>query len=231
MNKEEKIEIIKELKKKAEDVKREIDYFNACQLSSKLILNGSYGAFATKYFILFNEYVAGTITAMGRELTKKMNFFNEEYWYEKWHLDTELHEKMNLRNVKQIPREYAVSIYADTDSCFKDSLIRTNIGEFTIENWYNNNLKNGSGGITLNGHESVITSDKVLNFNDKELYFANVKRIIRHKVSKPKWKLKTKTGQEIIVTNDHSMIVFREGIKMKIKPSEILMSDKILVVK
>ena len=88
---------------------------------------------------------------------------------------------------------------------------------------------NGSGGKTIKGHESVITNDKVLNWNDG-LYMAPVKRIIRHKVNKPKWKLKTKSGKEILVTNDHSMIVFRDGNKLEVKPSEILKTDKILTI-
>ena len=94
----------------------------------------------------------------------------------------------------------------------------------------NNNIKNGSAGVTLKGHESVNCKEKVLNW-DNDLYYAQVKRIIRHKVSKPKWKLKTKTGKEIIATNDHSMIVFRSGKKLEVKPSNILRTDKILVVK
>ena len=198
----------------------------------KLILNGSYGAFATQYFILFNQHVAGTITAQGRDLTKTMNRVNEQYWYKQWHLDFELHQKLGVKNVTQITKDEPVSIYADTDSCHKDSLIRTDSGNFTIENWYNRNIKNGSGGETNKGHESVITDDKILNFSEnKNLYYAPVKRIIRHKVSKEKWKLKTKSGKEIIVTNDHSMIVFRNGEKMEVKPSEIIESDKILVLK
>ena len=54
---------------------------------------------------------------------------------------------------------------------------------------------------------------------------------MRHKVRKPKWRLKTATGKEIFVTNDHSMIVFRDGKKLEVKPYEILKTDKILVVK
>jgi hypothetical protein len=81
-------------------------------------LNGSYGAFATPYFILFNNHVAGTITAQGRDLTKTMDRVNEDYWYNQWHLDFELHNKLGIRNVTQIPNSEPVSIYADTDSLF-----------------------------------------------------------------------------------------------------------------
>jgi len=78
------------------------------------------GAFATQYFILFNQHVAGTITAQGRDLTKTMDAVNEKYWYEQWHLDYELHARLGVKNVTPILKKNGeeVSIYADTDSLF-----------------------------------------------------------------------------------------------------------------
>ena len=123
-------------------------------------------------------------------------------------------------------------IYGDTDSIFSDSIIRNNISDCTIEELYNRNIINGNAGNTLKGHESVVCEEKVLNYSEeKGLYYAPVKRIIRHKVTKSKWKLKTKSGKEVIVTNDHSMIVFRDGKQTEVKPSEILKTDKILCIK
>jgi hypothetical protein len=232
MNKTEIKERISELKDKAIMVRREVDYYNALQLSLKLILNGSYGALAAKYFVLFNEYVAGTITAEGRELTQAMDAYNEDYWFNQWHLDKETHRKLCIKDVTQITDNQHVSIYADTDSCMSNTIVSTSVGEKTIEDWYNDNIQNGSGGETLSGHESVNTTDKILNWSTpKEVYYAPVKRIIRHRVSKSKWRLKTKTGKEIIVTNDHSMIVFRDGEQLEVKPSDILYTDKILIIK
>jgi len=118
MEKSEKLKKIAELKEKAVMVRREVDYYNALQLSLKLILNGSYGALAAKYFVLFNEYVAGTITAEGRELTKTMDRDNEDYWFTQWHTDKETHRKLCIKNVTQIADTQNVSIYADTDSLF-----------------------------------------------------------------------------------------------------------------
>jgi len=118
MTAEEKKLKIEELKKKAVEIKKEIEYYNAMQTALKLVLNGSYGAFATAYFILFNNHVAGTITAQGRDLTKTMDRVNEDYWYNQWHLDFELHEKVGITDVTPIDRNEPVSIYADTDSLF-----------------------------------------------------------------------------------------------------------------
>lgn len=222
-------EKIAELRKKEKLLKQEVDYYNALQLALKLVLNGSYGALATAYFILFNNKVAGSVTAQGRDLTRTMDMVNEKYWYEMWHTDYELHKKACISNIRKIEKSNKndVSIYADTDSVSSDTLIKTDRGEFKISDWYEQNIKNGSAGTTLTGHESVLTNDKVLNW-DNGFYMANVKRIIRHRVTKPKWVLKTKSGKEITVTNDHSMIVFRNGEKIEVKPSQILKTDKIL---
>jgi len=77
-----------------------------------------YGAFATAYFILYNNHVAGTITAQGRDLTKTMDRVNEDYWYNQWQHDFELHKRLCVMNVTAIDRSEPVSIYADTDSLF-----------------------------------------------------------------------------------------------------------------
>ena len=54
---------------------------------------------------------------------------------------------------------------------------------------------------------------------------------MRHKVSKEQFKIKTKSGKEIIVTGDHSCIVFRNGKQLTIKAKDINKStDKILSI-
>jgi DNA polymerase elongation subunit (family B) len=118
MTKQEKIDRIELLRKKASELKKDVDYYNALQLALKLVLNGSYGAFATSYFILYNNHVAGTITAQGRDLTKTMDRVNEDYWYNQWQNDHELHLKLGVKNVTALKPTEHVSIYADTDSLF-----------------------------------------------------------------------------------------------------------------
>lgn len=77
------------------------------------------GAFATPYFVLYNKWVASSITAQGRDLTRTMHERNEHYWYEVWHTDTELHKLMSIKDVTAASKEKGeVSIYADTDSLF-----------------------------------------------------------------------------------------------------------------
>lgn len=117
----------------------------------------------------------------------------------------------------------------NTDSVSKDSVIYTEKHPegVTIEELYN--TAGEDAGNTAAGHESRRLDDKVLNY-DKDLYYGEVERIIRHKVSKPMWRLKTESGKEIVCTEDHSLIVFRNGEKAKVKPAEILPDDMVLCV-
>jgi hypothetical protein len=47
-----------------------------------------------------------------------MDRLNQDYWYNQWHLDFELHQKLGIKNVTQISKSEPTSIYADTDSVF-----------------------------------------------------------------------------------------------------------------
>lgn len=119
LTREEKLARLEELKNKAKDLKKEADYYNALQLALKLVLNGSYGALAASGFVLFNNNVAGTITAEGRRLTKTMGQRNLEYWRDEWHLDTETHKLLCIKDVEEIGENYIqTSVYSDTDSLF-----------------------------------------------------------------------------------------------------------------
>lgn len=169
--------------------------------------------------------MAGTITAEGRELTKTMDKDNEDYWYNHWHNDHELHNKLHIKNVTNINKSEEVSIYGD--SVDGKSMIRTETGEFTIEDLYN---KYNTESIRPD-KEVIPVNFKSLNWTEKKgLHYSGVKNIIRHKTTKKRWKLKA-GGKEILVTSDHSLIVFRDGIKIKLKPNEIKSGDKVLIYK
>ena len=313
-----KQEVMKMLSKEIDDADSRYNYNKAMQLGLKLVLNGTYGAFAHPKFIVSNKHIANAITKHGRDVILFMLQKIEKYFYDNWHLDTETHKLLSIKYIahddndvwymlnykheqiewshkslaevlrvwnikfsgiekideekittsddknlticykrfihdfkhlrpldKTVTRERdkmdgydidfhkeSVIVYGDTDSVNAYTSISYEKGESTIEELYNKNIKNGSAGTTLKGHESIKCTEKVLNWTeDKKLYYAPVRRIIRHKVRKAKWKLKTKSGKEITITNDHSMIVFRNNKKIEVKPSEILKTDKILVVK
>ena len=120
----------------------------------------------------------------------------------------------------------------NTDSVSGDTIIRTqkHPGGIKISEFYEENIEN-IGECTKAGHESVNTDDKVLNALDGCVYSAGVKRIIRHKVTKPKWKLTTSSGKTVYCTPDHSLVVVRNNKEVVIKPNEIQKGDKVITIK
>ena len=239
---------IDELKNAIQSVNRHAEHYNTLQLASKLFINSVYGVFGTEFFNLFNEDLAESITLQGQDLIKYSVDEINKYFNEHWITDTNAHRLVAQEMKNKYPEfdvdafmRYAstnrlqfssMQIYGDTDSIFSKSVVKTkqNQSGITVEDFYKQNETNVSDS-TLSGHESVSTDDEVLNWSDSnKLYYGKVKRIIKHKVSKPKWKLRTKSGKEIICTADHSLVVFRDGKQMSVKPNEILSTDKILTI-
>jgi hypothetical protein len=220
---------IEELESEISRLKNVTEEYNGIQNSIKVFINSVYGATGSPYFGCYNVNIAEAVTLQGQDLAKYASRCIDEYFTEVWHTDKKLHKELGLDYVNKI-NEKTTLIYTDTDSIFSDAIIITNNGILRIEDWYNQNKE--SAGKTIINHESVKTQDKILNWSlTKDLYFVPVKRIIRHKVSKPKWKLKTKSGKEITVTNDHSLVVFRDNHQIEIKPKDVCKGDKVICIK
>lgn len=105
--------------------------------------------------------------------------------------------------------------------------------KITIEELYN--MGSIDMGSTLSGHESVNCDFNILNMcqdeNNIKKYFAHVKRVIRHKVSKSKWKLEDEFGNIVYITNDHSLMVFRNCQIIEVKPQDVdIINDKLVSI-
>lgn len=220
-----------------EDKAKKIRKLSLKQGAIKILINSIYGAFGNKWFYFYNPDIAQSITIQGQDMIKFANKAIDFYFKNRWHEDRELHEKLGISNhkINKIPDDEIIAVYTDTDSVAKDTIVYSKTyGSLTIEDLYNILESNGSAGITLCGHESVKTSDDcILNWSkEKGIYYAPTKRVIRHKVSKERWKLVTESGKEVIVTGDHSLIVFRNGSQIEIKARDIdPKTDLVLTVK
>lgn len=80
----------------------------------KLTMNSMYGAVANAYFVCFNPEVAEAITLQGQDLIQSAEKFINKYFYEFWHKDEELHQKLGIDTPKRISKPMV--IYIDTDS-------------------------------------------------------------------------------------------------------------------
>lgn len=233
---------LEQLKRFKDEVESKRQEYFLLEIAQKQLGNAAYGAAASPYFYFFSVDLAADITSECRNLTKTMWAKNEEWFHEEIWKRKDLWKQFDFaldESKHDWYRKQPVSIYSDTDSCFSKSIINynkyNNQKSAYIENIFNDELKeNGLYDVTINGQEIVKCKDlKVLNWSeDKGLNYVPVNYIMRHKVTKPKYKIKTKSGKEVIVTGDHSCIVFRDGKKLTIKANEINpKTDKILTIK
>jgi DNA polymerase elongation subunit (family B) len=103
-----------ELKKKIEELTALKNELKNEEQAVKLTMNSIYGAIGNNWFACFNPEVAEAVTLQGQDLIKHSEKILHKYFHEYWHLDTELHEKLGLTEVKKIHRPMVV--YGDTDS-------------------------------------------------------------------------------------------------------------------
>lgn len=209
---------------------------------NKQLGNSAYGACANPSFYFYNVSLAADITGECRFLTKFMwdrgeKFFHEDIWTDEY---KEIREKFDI-DLDFSKQEWAktrpISIYSDTDSVRGKSLLFTKQNDIenkiSIEDLFNQSFKKfGLFTIDSCGRELVESDNEILNFTDGKLKYVPVKRIIRHKTTKPKFKITTDSGKSIIVTGDHSCIVFRNGKQIPIKAKDINPdTDKVLSIK
>ena len=214
-----------ELKVKIEELTSLKNELKNEEQAVKLTMNSIYGAVGNNFFACFNTDVAEAVTLQGQDLIKYSEKIIHRYFHEFWHDDFELHEKLGVTDVKKVHRP--LTIYGDTDSVFSSSVIHGkdefgNIFSLKIEDLFSSFAKKTDVSADYKGNEIIEKPNiSVLNYLNDDVKFSQVKKIIRHKVTKPKWKIVTQSGKEILVTNDHSITVFRNGKKIHIKPSEI----------
>ena len=99
----------------------------------------------------------------------------------------------------------------------------------TIEELYRLLFEEGNKVDRLQNGTEVVLSEKTeyltptINGNRK------IKNVSRHKVSKNRWEILIKDKEPLYITEDHSIIVYRDGELIECKPNEILETDCLIV--
>lgn len=231
---------LEELKVIKDDLTSQRQQLRCREDSTKNLGNSAYGACANPSFYFYNMNLAADITGECRFLTKFMwerneRFFHEDIWERK-----DLWEKFDIdldMSKHEWYKQQPVSIYSDTDSCSQFSQLVVNhkdmISKFTFINLWNITKNIYPTSVKTSGHE-VMDIDGALsipNYINGQIQWTPVRKLIRHKVTKSRFKIRTKSGKEIIVTGDHSCIVFRDGKQITIKAKDINKeTDKILTL-
>lgn len=100
------------------DNSKQLKKLDLKQNAIKLLINSIYGAFGNKWFYFFNRDIAQSITLQGQDLIKFSIKAANHYFYNKWHLDTELHKKLGIDHLKINKIDHDAAIYTDTDSVY-----------------------------------------------------------------------------------------------------------------
>ena len=187
--------------------------YNTAQMVAKILMNSLYGALGNAYFPLFNESIAQAITGNGRYFIRKLANYIEEA----------------LQTLHKSDKPYIT--YGDTDSVIGDTVVRTSIGDIKIEDLYNDLI----GDVEKRGDDNFIKHLKpqikaASVSQNKELQYNNINYIMKHKVKKRMFKVKC-NGDEVIVTEDHSVMVIRDNELISVKAFEIRTGDKLVKLK
>lgn len=198
--------------KEIEHAKEMEEYYDLLQLTKKIQLNSAYGALLAKGFRWGAENIGASVTYSGRAVTTHMIGEIGETLTGERALLIKTHEverdKDGNAYVKNIYNSSLPEVvYSDTDSVAFDSLIPTNLGKKTIEELFN------LGNIEVIGDKeySFVADLQTFVPVDNKPQLKDVKWIYRHKVTKGRWKVTLESGKEVIVTEDHSIMVERDG--------------------
>lgn len=200
------------------------EYYDSQQLIFKILANSVYGAFLEKSFHYYDNDNGSCITSIGRDVIRYVakntnKFLNEDFpkiaknYYPNFN--------NNITNKNKV-------VVVDTDSIVGDSIINTDIGNISIEDIFNKFSYN----VVENGFENYVANVKDLysisfNTNEEKVEQKKIKYIKKHKVQKRMYKI-VHENDSVIVTEDHSIIVERNGLYIEISPRDIIDGDKII---
>lgn len=192
-----------------------VDFYDIQQHIRKIMLNSSYGATLADTSGLYDRRIGASITLSGRNITRHMS----------------------SKAVQELTGDYTylspVRVINDTDSTHRFCGIdaKKNGIDFhcSIENLYEMCSQKEIIGEKEYGYDSDI---EVLTYNKntKQPEYMPIEYVYRHKVNKPMWEITSEDGQTVKITNDHSIMVERNGELIEVKPKDIQENDILLVL-
>lgn len=215
--------VIKDLKKKYEeeqdpqkkhDLKFELDRLDMVQYSYKIQINSAYGALGAAFFPAGDTDVAASITATGKATVKK---------------SYEIAKQFAVEQGVQPEKAASIVVGGDTDSVVGDTIINVNGKSITIADYYNSITPNyiKCDDINKNYIKRVDNGDVALAY-DTGIVQNKIKHVMKHTVKKRMFKIKC-NGKEVIMTEDHSIIVNRNGKNISVSPKDIINSDNVIL--
>lgn len=251
---------IEDLKKEVARLYDLTEFYESKQLAIKLFLNSVYGATANRFFVGYNINLAEAITLQGQDLNHFSERCVNKYFSGIFQNDKDLHKKLGINSDKALkfnidcgrvtqqgpltgpefdymPETRSMTVAGDTDSCAGDTKIYVDNQKVNIEDAYEQiKEENFDSGMQTSSGAQIIPNRfnhliKTFDPDKKEIVERSIKYIMRHKVTKARFKIKTKSGKEVVVTGDHSIMVIRDGNLISVKAKDIKNGDKVVTLK
>lgn len=183
------------------------NYYDKRQLVRKILLNSAYGALLNSHCKFFDKRIGQSVTLTGRQIVQHMS------------------AQVNLIIAGMYNHEGQSIVYGD--SVTSDTIIRTDSGDKTISELFDECLEHS----VVGDKEYGIRNDStVVGFNSQNMEptGSKISYVMRHKTKKKLYKITTENGKQVTVTEDHSIMVDRDGFLIECKPNEILEMDGII---
>jgi DNA polymerase elongation subunit (family B) len=193
------------------ELEKEIARCNNIQMARKIQLNSAYGSIGNEFFRYFKLENAEAITLSGqvaiRWIENRMNQF--------------INKILKTENIDYI-------IASDTDSVVGSTGVYVNGEKIEIERLYENVCHSGNL-VCKRDNDDYVHNVSNLNLYTKSydgnfLVEDKIIHIMRHRVKKKLYKIEVNEN-EIILTEDHSLVVERNGELISIKPYEVNEND------
>ena len=172
-----------------------------------------YGATANEHFRFYKHDHAASITLTGQYLLRSSEL----------KVDVLINEKFGLSDERFV-------IYCDTDSVTGDSIIEVNGNETAIEEFFN--MVDTSIEYTRSGSEVKRTTGYYTDTVDDSMNVVNrrIKYVMRHKTKKKLYRV-TVGGAQVTITEDHSLIVLRDGQLVDVSVLNLKSGDKLIRIR
>lgn len=185
---------------------------DSAQAAEKELLNSLYGALGAGAFRYFDYRLAETVTLTGQVTIKTLEKTINGY----------------LQSIMGDKKDRIVAM--DTDSVVGDSLVYSNNEKIKIEDLYDKFSDISYSDDFNKSYVKPVCETTTLSFNKttKLIERKKINYIMKHKVKKNMYKI-TCRGNHVIVTEDHSIEIIRNGRLISVKPSELIpQKDKII---
>ena len=160
---------------------------------------------------------------LGSSITSTGRFYNRWVAYK---INVHLNDVLKLYSDEEL-LNLPFTIQADTDTVSGDSILYFEDKKITIKEFFDTCIFDFEEHTNSGKHIKHINKRyKCLSLSKNyEKQFQDVSYVMAHKVEKKYYKVRVRSD-EVIVTEDHGLMVSRDGNLIEVKPSEVLPSDK-----